>query len=101
MIDTGWTRFHKSFWKPFKTEFGLIEDNLESSSQDVDEEIRLASEMEHANFRRRQITASEQSAQMQTRMSQTLAQQASLLLDRRDRDVIAQRQDDGEFSCPR
>lgn len=43
---TGIKRFAKSAWKTFKGDFGLLEENLSAAKDDVNEEIRLASEQE-------------------------------------------------------
>ena len=40
----GIKRFAKSVWKSFKSEFGVLEMNLNAAKGEVDEEIRLASE---------------------------------------------------------
>jgi len=45
-LITGTKRFVKSAWKTFKGDFGLLEENLSAAKDDVNEEIRLASEQE-------------------------------------------------------
>ena len=37
-------RFVKSLWKNFKRDFGQLEENISAAKEDVDEEIKLASE---------------------------------------------------------
>lgn len=37
-------RFVKSLWKNFKSDFGRLEENINAAKEEVDEEIRLASE---------------------------------------------------------
>lgn len=37
-------RFVKSLWKDFKSDFGQLEENISAAKEEVDEEIRLASE---------------------------------------------------------
>lgn len=37
-------RFVKSLWKDFKGDFGQLEENISAAKEEVDEEIKLASE---------------------------------------------------------
>ncbi|KAF8252017.1 hypothetical protein K440DRAFT_658299 [Wilcoxina mikolae CBS 423.85] len=53
--EKGIKRFAKSVWKSFKSDFGLLEENLSAAKDEVDAEIKLASEQEAHHCRELQL----------------------------------------------
>lgn len=55
LLFIGIQRFAKSLWKSFKVEFAELEERLSAAREEVNEEIKLASEQATYEFRRLQM----------------------------------------------
>lgn len=85
ILFVGIKRFVKSLWKDFKGDFGQLEENISAAKEEIDQEIKLASEQKiqrideqlQIESREAQIQRSQQSTEIEQgrlfRFQQTLA----------------------------
>ena len=77
----------KSLWKTFKTDFGELEERISAAKEEVNEEIKLASEQTEHEFRQLQMIETQENQLFREENRRFCSQQISVLAETQDRQV--------------